>query len=156
MKLAECGVDFIVDEKLIAFISRFKWREMKTKTAGRKYFYTCLGGKRILLHRMVFGLFGQFSIDHVNSKDYCDNTLDNLRPASTSQNLANSIRPRKTNRFRGIYKNRYKWCCIAQRDGKQYRNYGFSSDVEAAKAYDKLAKMLWGEYAVLNFPEMLK
>jgi hypothetical protein len=45
------------------------------------------------------------------------------------------------------------WCARFQVNGK-YRSFGFYADpIEAARVYDKAARELYGEYAILNFPD---
>ena len=85
-----------------------------------------------------------------------DNRRFNLRVASGSQNQAN--RPaskRSTSGYKGVswYRNRDKWQASIQKNGKKTNLGYFSDKVEAARAYDKAALEMFGEFARLNFPE---
>ena len=66
---------------------------------------------------------------------------------------------RRTNKYRGVQKNH-----TGKKIGNTYRARihingrvrhigGFSTAKKAAKAYDKIAKALYGVNAILNFPE---
>lgn len=95
--------------------------------------------------------------DHID-RDRSNNAAANLRRASPSQNAANSG-PRASNRsgFKGVsfFKLRGVWRATVTHLGKQKHLGYFESAKDAAKAYDKAAASLFGEFAYLNFPEVL-
>jgi hypothetical protein len=92
-------------------------------------------------------------VDHAN-RDRLDNRRCNLRNCTPSQNLSNSVRKNKSG-FRGVYyhKSSGTWhgetCFNGVRKSAGY----YKTPEEAARAYDKLAKEMQGEFASLNFPE---
>lgn len=108
--------------------------------------------KALAAHRIVWLLVhGQWpmqSLDHIN-RNKTDNRIENLRLASFSQNQANKLAygqvPFKgvklTGRglFQAACKKKYIGC--------------FKTAEEAARAYDEKAKLVFGEFALLNFPE---
>lgn len=56
-------------------------------------------------------------------------------------------------RYRGVWwdRARRRWRVEICKDGQRYRGkYRF--EIQAALAYDRLARELYGEFAVLNFP----
>lgn len=57
--------------------------------------------------------------------------------------------------FRGVsfQKRDNNWASMIGSNGKQIRIGSFSSEIEAAKAYDKKAIELHGDKAILNFPD---
>ncbi len=89
-------------------------------------------------------------IDHANG-DTMDNRRANLRLCTASQNCANRY---KTRERRGVYQApNGKWRASVNSKGKRY-HLGYFDDVEqAARARDRKATELFGEFAVLNFPE---
>jgi AP2 domain len=108
--------------------------------------------KMIYMHRVILECDDDQLADHQNH-DTLDNRKKNLRKCDDSQNCQNS-RPRAhTSLFRGVYwaKQRNKWVARIQTRGKQKHLGVFSSEQEAAKAYDGAAKILHGEFAFLNF-----
>lgn len=121
------------------------------------YRYIKFRQKRILAHRVVFYMHNKFipdEIDHINRiRD--DNRIENLREAIThSDNLGNqSIQTReKTSRYKGVCwdKNRGKWMAGIKCNGKRINIGRFDSEDSAARAYNKYATSLFGEFANLN------
>lgn len=117
--------------------------------------YGCVR-QRIYLHKAigikVFGLAAMKHrcIDHRN-RDRFDNTRSNLRLASTHQNMCNVERNTKSNTgYRGVTKTNRKLEKKFIGGIKNKKKY-FSTAIEAAKYYDKIAKEEYGEFAILNF-----
>lgn len=61
-----------------------------------------------------------------------------------------NVRPNKTSKYRGVSWQRQKWYMQIYK-GKSYRKK-FDNEKDAAKEYDKMAKKLFGNKAILNFP----
>lgn len=112
----------------------------------------------ILMHNF---LLGNIQVDHKDGNGL-NNRRQNLREASHSQNQANSIKTRGSSIYKGVtfeIQTR-KWKAhigLGQTAEKTsiVRTIGrFASEEDAAKAYDKEAVKLWGEFANLNFPRI--
>ena len=114
-----------------------------------------IAGKQILEHRAVFlyhyGYLPKF-IDHRNG-DPCDNTIENLREATRSQNNHNAkLRKDNTSGVKGVSWNQRerKWKARLSLDGK-FINLGTFSSKEAAEAVVQDArKRIHGEFARHN------
>jgi hypothetical protein len=98
----------------------------------------------------------KIKVDHINHNGL-DNRRENLRLCTQQQNNLN-VRKRSntSSKFKGVYwyKQRQKWavyCCI---DGKGKHLGLFTSELEAAVAYDNFVKTLPDqEFRILNFPD---
>lgn len=152
------GLFAIVDDAGYERASKFKWCAQKI---GTKYYAVrgvCYKGKAntILMHRFLTGATSGILVDHKNGNGL-DNRNINLRLCTVQQNLQNRpAQQNNTSGFKGVSydKNRNKWTasiCI-----KRKRKYigRFNNKIDAAKAYDDAAKLHFGEFAFLNFPEV--
>jgi hypothetical protein len=94
-------------------------------------------------------------IDHIDGNGL-NNTRGNLRIATTKQNTWN--RKKRTiptsSKYKGVsvIKGRDRWQCRIYANGTRFFLGYFASEIEAARAYDKKAIELFGEFARLNFP----
>lgn len=107
------------------------------------------------LHRYIMDLYDINKIvDHLN-RNPCDNRKCNLRVCTAQQNSMNR-KPKKggSSIYKGVYFDRRcnKWLAKIALNTKPTYIGLFSDEIEAAKAYDKKAKQLFGEFAYLNFP----
>jgi hypothetical protein len=110
--------------------------------------------KTIPMHSFILGCTGGDEGDHKNH-DTLDNRRDNLRKSTASQNRINRrMYSNNTSGFIGVtwHKRIRKWCATISLNGSQTSIGYFSSIEEAVHARDKAAKILHGEFAVLNFP----
>jgi hypothetical protein len=108
--------------------------------------------KRYLAHRLAWlyinGTFPKFVIDHINHIRH-DNRIENLRPATLSQNQHN--RKPNVNSSSGIkgltwLKTRKKWRVRCSLNGVSH-HLGDYADIEIAKyAYQEFAKKMHGEF----------
>jgi len=145
-------VDDAVYNALVSY--GWKWRCNK-----RGYAVTNVQGKaEIRLHRWILESFyniplGGFCGDHENG-DTLDNRKENLRVATESQNKQNSHRKGSdcSSRFKGVsqHKPSGKWEAYIKLDGKKKHLGLYSSELDAAKAYDIAAKELFQDYAQPN------
>lgn len=108
------------------------------------------------MHRVVLGIDGSPARgDHVNGNPL-DNTRNNLRICTPSQNAMNRV-PRRgsSSQYKGVgwHKHTQKWqAFVFDRKRKIYLGV-HTSEIEAARAHDKAARIYHGEFAKLNFKE---
>jgi hypothetical protein len=114
------------------------------------------------MHREVIGAQKGQIVDHIN-RDGLDNRKSNLRFCNQSQNRANT-KPTSKSGYKGVTKTIRKlvtksyprWHSVIRHNKIRINLGWFKDPISAAKAYDKKAKELHGEFAVLNFPEESK
>ena len=75
------------------------------------------------------------------------------REIAPAKNEYNKPPHGKKSRFKGVYPRGEKWYAVFKHKGKTYYLGTFDDEVEAAKARDRKAYELEGEFAYLNFPE---
>ena len=89
-------------------------------------------------------------IDH----DPLNNMRDNLRIVTQKQNRQNSVKTSspKSSKYKGVYfcQSRQHWIVQILLDGKKTFIGSFSSELDAARAYNRTVDLRFGEYACLN------
>lgn len=145
------GQRAIVDWKDVEWLNKFNWQCSVKGYAARA------GG--VFMHVEIMKRHGiepkGYDVDHVDGNPL-NNTFANLRLATRSQNCINAPKPRNnTSGFKGVHyhSKTNKWIarinCNWQRKHLGY----YSCPVEAAKAYNKACKELFGEFSRLNVLE---
>ncbi len=116
-----------------------------------KAIYFNFGGAQSLA-RYILGYFGKRQVDHINHNQF-DNTNENLRIATKSQNNANRRKKSNTSsKYKGVSWKAYRdyWeVCIKVKGQYIYLGH-FKDEIEAAKAYNVAALKYFGEFALLN------
>jgi AP2 domain len=144
----------LVDDDDYDLVMRYRWYvHEQVKRPGRRSLgpYAVVTAPRlILMHRLITGYA---RTDHINH-DTLDNRRANLRAATHVQNMRNQ-RPwvKASSRFKGVTWDRShsKWRARIWVGDKCHHLGRFTSEEEAARAYDEAARELFGEYAYLNF-----
>lgn len=128
--------------------------------SGMPYVALKYGTKLYYLHRLI--MFSELGIvlkrnqyvDHIN-KNTLDNSVDNLRVGSSSDNLRNSkSNLNSVSDYKGVSPHKHKWRAQASLGPNDIRYIGvFCTEMEAAQAYDARVVEWFGETASINFPE---
>lgn len=140
----------------------FKWRttgkgRRSDRVAGSQcegwYRQITIDGISHMEHRLawlyVHGYLPDYEIDHRNTIKH-DNRIDNLRPATFSENNQNApLTKRNRSGVKCVHWNGHskKWIGHIQANGKRHHIGGFDSIEEAAAAVDAARIRLHGEYA---------
>ena len=149
------GFVALVDASDYGWLSEMRWYPMK-KDTGDVYAFTHIqvDGKKTsaFMHRMILGAVAGQETDHRNGNGL-DNRRENIRLCTHSQNMANRTRRWGVSRYLGVslHKPTRKWIVHIQKNKKLQHVGLFACEIEAARAYDKKAHELHGEFARLNF-----
>lgn len=157
-KYAQGRVILVSDEDFERVNSK-NWYYQPPRGRAQELITTSIRKRKILIHRFILGLTNPKQIvDHVDGNRF-NNTRENLRLATTSQNSFNrKMHSDNELGFKGVRKkkdlNRAKpYEASIRIHGKVIHIGHYATAEEAAKAYDSKAIELHGEFARLNFPE---
>lgn len=158
----------VIDDEKFSEVMEHKWSirnpklpESPNRHGSPYYPYTWIrkekGSYKIEIHRFLIPNVPKgMQRDHKNG-DIFDNRMCNIRICTPSQNSINrGISKNNTSGYKGVTRNPNKnkpWKATITKDGKTIHIGSFSSKINAAKAYDKKALELFGEFAYLNFSE---
>ncbi len=110
----------------------------------------------LLMHREVMSPPENMDIDHKDG-DGLNNQKGNLRICTRSRNLMNQRKRRSVcgngSKYKGVYSKGNKWRVAIMAEGVTHQLGTYVCEKAAAREYDKLARLLHGEFACLNFPK---
>jgi hypothetical protein len=137
----------IVDNWNFEWLNQHKWFAKKN---GTKWYAMRKPGPHPM-HKEILNLRigDNIIIDHINQNSL-DNREHNLRIANNSINAQNKKLLNKTG-FRGLTWKNNKWQVEIGFNRRKVYIGRFNNVVDAAKAYDKKAKELFGKFAATNF-----
>lgn len=112
-------------------------------------------GKRILMHRFILQALEGSQIDHINGNKL-DNRRSNLRFSTQAENMRNSsAQKNSTSKFKGVNwdTNQKKWTAQITINYKKHHLGVYTTEEEAARAYDSAALYYFKEFAHTNFDD---
>ncbi len=136
-------------------VSQYNWHLYES--ISRNYYAVRYEERRyIKMHRVIMNAPKGVIVDHKDG-DGLNNTKDNLRFATYAQNSYNKKTGKNgSSRYRGVHliketgKYRAK---ISYNRIRKHLGY-FETEEDAARAYDRAAKIYHGEFAILNFEDV--
>ena len=152
------GYKAIIDDASYDIVKDHKWyiyiKHHKNGTILNNYAMT-VNSKRgtIFMHRLITSVTKGFEVDHIDGNGL-NNSCSNLRICNRSQNAMNNRKQLNTTSiFKGVYwdKRYNKWIASIGINRKIKHLGTFAIEEDAAKAYDKAALELFGEFARPNF-----
>jgi hypothetical protein len=144
------GMVTLVDDDDYEWVSKHRWTYQKMGGYVKRSHRPQGKVVTLMLHREVMKAPPHLYVDHIN-RDPLDNRKANLRLADDKQSSRNRGK-RKTS------KSPYKGVQQDKRTGRWSVNVAckhvgfYATAEEAARAYDRKALELYGEFAHLNFP----
>lgn len=151
------GYVALVDDVDFWLVSQFNWRPTKSPKGRTYYAVADSGGQRFRMHRLILGSPRRdLEVDHRDGNGL-NNCRSNLRLATHNQNTFNTrAHVDSVSRFKGVWFNKNTkgkaWAAEIFCRGRKHWIGSFSTEIEAAMAYDSKARELHGEFASLNFP----
>ncbi len=149
IQLSQGKAACVSDEDFVA-LNQFKWTAQKCKYTF--YAYRKENGRadgtKLYMHRVILGLQKGEECDHIDG-DGLNNVRENLRLATTRQNIANR-RKWGIQRFKGVQPSKNKWIAQLRISGKPTHLGTFDTEEEAALAFNVAVVKEYGEFARLN------
>jgi len=146
------GLFATVDAADYPMLSKYRW--YATYRGSKIYAIRHEGGRELYMHRVIMQP-GPGQIVHHRDRDGLNNCRDNLLVCTRRQHQACRGPLGEHRRFVGVYWFKNGWMAQIRYRGKTYYIGRFQDEIEAAKARDRKAYELAGEFAYLNFPEDL-
>jgi AP2 domain len=144
----------VVDDSDFLLVSQYKWRVSIQR--GSKYAMTSFvkNGKKItlLMHRLILSVKKTDFVDHIDHNGL-NNTRRNLRLCSASENQWNQkLHKNNTSGYKGVsfHKPTGKFQALIQFERKKIHIGLFYTKQDAARAYNRMAKRFFGEFAYTN------
>lgn len=160
-----CLVDFEDWDLVRHYRWHWKWENRKHNKAQERLYVASTIWDRdrkrhcmIRMHRLIMDTPRTLMVDHVDSKETLDNRRSNLRLGTNSNNQANSGGRGAKSGYKNVSwnKRKRKFCGIFMHQRKAVFVGYFDDPEEAARAVDAKAKEIRGEFARLNFPDMVQ
>jgi len=135
-------------------VSALKWHATRDHRHPERYYaYRKIGhrGPSQSMHCFIMQPPKGMEVDHEDG-DGLNNQRNNLRVCTKSQNMANMVSRTNRHGFKGVARHKFGWMAQIQQNKKRHCSYHDTPE-EAARAYDSMARRLFGTFAKTNFKE---
>ena len=143
----------IIDDKDFEYLNQWKWT-YDGRYAIRSVAFTVGKRSKIYMHRIILNTPVGMDTDHIDMNRLNNQRL-NLRICTRTQNMMNRGKQKNnTTEFKGVRLLRgHTPQAQILINGKNTHIGTFPDKISSAKAYDKVAREYYGEYAKTNFTE---
>jgi hypothetical protein len=144
------GFVALVDDADYERVSSHKWYIKIDRRKRTKY---AVGAAGVRMHRFILGLSAG-PVPQVDHRDHdgLNNQRENLRVCTHGQNRSNTRKAKGTSQYKGVHLDSSKWIAMLKSSGRTKYLGTFTSELDAALAYDAAARVAFGEFACTNFP----
>lgn len=149
------GMFAIVDADDAERVLAFNWTATKPSTGNQWYAHRNDGGRGVRMHRFILGDDCPPIVDHID-RNGLNNRKSNLRAVSAHESVVNRERMKPTvSGYRGVtlHKPSGLWRASITKNRKVISLRYHDTPEEAARAYDKACRELFGDFCVPNFPD---
>lgn len=143
----------MVDDADFDFLNQFKWSVLQGYAVRNS---PTKNGKRgvVRMHRLLMGLevYNPMEVDHINNIRF-DNRKKNLRVVNMKTNLYKKLKYKNnTSGFKGVWfvAGLNKWRARIRKDTKSIHIGYFKNKKDAALAYNRKARSLFGNQFTFN------
>lgn len=146
----------IVDAEDYDRLAKYKW--CVSQSGNTFYAVRRRRNKTVIMHREIMKAPKSLLVDHKDGNGL-KNRKSNLRLCTAYQNVCNR-RPRSksSSKYKGVswYRRDKIWQVQICYSGKSIHLGRFEDEMEAGVAYDRKAEALFGEFAYLNFRQLVE
>lgn len=147
------GFFAIIDDEDYDLVKDYKWHPRKGYSTiyVQAHFGSGKTRKTVTMHRFLLNPEKGIEVDHINHNGL-DNRRCNLRLVTKSQNMMNRITNIGVSSYKGVSfsKEKKKWSSQIKGNTNLLHLGFFYNEIEAAAAYNLIAKLIFKEYALLN------
>lgn len=139
----------LVDDEDYERLIQYKWY---AKKCGCKWYAYRSMESFMAMHTFIMNPPKQMQIDHIDGDGF-NNQKSNLRICTPSENSCHKVCTK--NKYKGVRKlSKKSWVGYINHNKKSIYLGSFNTEWQAAEAYNKKAKELYGDFAKLNSPEV--
>ena len=143
-------IPVLIDDEDWDCVTKYNWRVHRNDGSILAW----INGTNIYLNRFILNVTDpKIKVDH-KDRNIFNNQKENLRKCDNQQNSCNKG-PQIYKKYKGtsFVNSKNRWKAQIMYCYRQIHIGYFDSEEEAARAYDKKAKKIHGEFAYLNFPK---
>lgn len=150
------GLVTVIDDADFDMLAAYRWHAASSGGAFYAKHSQSVDGKSrpLWMHRFIMGSPVGMIVDHIDGNPL-NNRRANLRVVTHAQNMKNQRKSQKKggcSPYKGVSRRGSKWIMQMKADYVQIRSGPYETALEAAFAYDEMARKHHGEFARLNFP----
>lgn len=140
------------------WLNKYHWTAVWGETSQTWYATARIDGHNVKMHRLILKAKKGQIVDHQDFNGI-NNARDNIQIVSASVSRHRIRKPRfsphggtPTSKYRGVswQAATESWYAEITKEGKTYFLGRFDSEIDAAKAFNRKARQLYGKFAMLN------